>query len=968
LTVFVLLLLVAVAIVSSVSALWLRQERDRVVRAKEDLGKEQERTVKERDRAEKAERGGKVELWQAYLDRAQARRVSRRPGQRFDSLRAIQEALKLPVPPGRSLDELRNEAIAALVLPDLEVVKEWDGRLPSTNTFTFDADLRRYARAEKGGAVSIRRVEDDAELLRLPSLGPLHDFIGLEFSPDGCFLHRFYGRDGQMRGNVCRINGPQPVVVLDAAYFGFAFSPDSKQFAAAYPNGALCFYDLVSGRELRRFSFRPSKETVAFLRWNPRAPQLAMHTRNPLRIVHVETGEVLAEWTVPGSGDWMDWHPGGRLLAIRTCDPKIQIHLWDRVTRQPVLPPLEGHKNGGVVLRFHPGGDLLASNDWDGIVRLWDVNTGRQVLAQHGEGSWPQFRTPEGSLLGGSGGFGKLRLSRCARGNEFRTLPMPSMESYNYPLLDADGRLLAVRSQSGRIHMIDLFDGQLVAEIPAQGWPLLLEPSGALLISGGTKGLYRWPRTLDPLTGVYRFGPPKQLYEQPTWNYRGGSTDARVLVLAHGNRGATVLYRDTGRRVLLQPQEDVRNCALSPDGRWAATGSHSTSQGQPAVKVWDAQSGKLVKELPVGPTGVVFSPDGRWLATGSGGCQLWRVGTWEEGPKVGSGGGAFSPDSRVLAVAGEAGVVRLVDPDSGREYARLTGPDPIRLNPACFTPDGAQLITVGSETRAIHIFDLRAIRRQLAEMGLDWDLPPYPPVKPQQGGANAVPLRVELIQPEQAPDLAQRAADTAKLLEKSALEAKQAADIKNRLLEALEKERQAAIAAREEAQVQLAVAQKALDSAAKHAKDADQLKAQLAAERDRAVVALADRQFLLERNAQLQKGVVELEKENARLKKEQPGKTPDDPKNPARNPPPENLEGKVKSVDPNGLMTLTIGKDAGLQKGHTLELFRVAPKPQYLGTVVILEVTDKEAVARPVGKLTTPPLSGDNVASKIVGN
>src|SRR5262249_51293268 len=56
-------------------------------------------------RVEEAERDGKVKLWQANLDRAQARRVSRRPGQRFDSLRAIEEALKLPVPPGRSLDE-----------------------------------------------------------------------------------------------------------------------------------------------------------------------------------------------------------------------------------------------------------------------------------------------------------------------------------------------------------------------------------------------------------------------------------------------------------------------------------------------------------------------------------------------------------------------------------------------------------------------------------------------------------------------------------------------------------------------------------------------------------------------------------------------------------------------------------------------------------------------------------------------
>jgi WD40 repeat protein len=411
----------------------------------------------------------------------------------------------------------------------------------------------------------------------------------------------------------------------------------------------------------------------------------------------------------------MDWHPAGRVLGVSTLDRKI--YLWDSITRQPVLPPLEGHKNGGVVPRFHPAGDLLASNDWDGILRLWDVNTGRQVLAQHGGNL--QFRTPEGSLLaGGDLGQGKLRLSRCARGNEFRTLPVPYKESYEYPLLDADGRLLAVQTGKG-IHVIDLSDGQRVAEIPSLGTgPFLFEPSGALLTCGA-KGLLRWPRTLDPLTGLCRFGPPEQLYERPVWG-GSGNTDARVLVLGHNSRGATVLYRDTGRQVLLQPQEEVRGGALSPDGRWVATGSHGTHQGVGA-KVWDAQSGKLVKELPVySYCQVAFSPNGRWLATGAGGCRLWRVGTWEEGPKVGGAPFAFSPDSRVLAVAAEAGVVRLVDPDSGREYARLTGPDPIRLNPARFTPDGAQLITNGSETRAIHIFDLRAIRRQLAEMGLDW--------------------------------------------------------------------------------------------------------------------------------------------------------------------------------------------------------------------------------------------------------
>lgn len=92
---------------------------------------------------------------------------------------------------------------------------------------------------------------------------------------------------------------------------------------------------------------------------------------------------------------------------------------------------------------------------------------------------------------------------------------------------------------------------------------------------------------------------------------------------------------------------------------------------------------------------------------------------------------------------------------------------------------------------------------------------------------------------------------------------------------------------------------------------------------------------------------------------------------PARtvNPPTENVEGVVKSVDASsGLMTITIGSNAGLQKGHTLELFRLDKQPKnskYLGRIRILEVKPTEAVAQPVGRLSAPPQVGDRVSSRI---
>jgi hypothetical protein len=65
--------------------------------------------------------------------------------------------------------------------------------------------------------------------------------------------------------------------------------------------------------------------------------------------------------------------------------------------------------------------------------------------------------------------------------------------------------------------------------------------------------------------------------------------------------------------------------------------------------------------------------------------------------------------------------------------------DNTRLLPQCFSPDGIRLVTVSQGGSSIHVWDLRAIHRQLAERGLDGDLPPYPPP-----AANTPPFEIHL--------------------------------------------------------------------------------------------------------------------------------------------------------------------------------------------------------------------------------
>jgi WD40 repeat protein len=336
-------------------------------------------------------------------------------------------------------------------------------------------------------------------------------------------------------------------------------------------------------------------------------------------------------------------------------------------------------------------------------------------------------------------------LLRLCAGREYRTISPGGSRRRDFNLLanpkvHSGGRLLAAAARDSSVVLIDLAAGREVAALSAPDErPILWEPSGSLLTCGKS-GLLRWPVRADPAAPArYRLEPREQLLPNGNRFLWGSNSDGQTLVTPDFSRGAVVVHRARpSHTVRLRPQQDVRNCAVSPDGRWVATGSHENTDGLGA-KVWDAATGEPVKELQVpGFCEVAFSPDGRWLLTTSGGCRLWEVGSWKEGPKVGGATGCFSPNGQLLAVEDSAGAIRLVRPESGGEVARLEAPEQTRLMPRCFTPDGTQLIATGVDTRALHVWNLRRIQKELVRLGLDWDAPPYPEA------ADGVPEPIEV--------------------------------------------------------------------------------------------------------------------------------------------------------------------------------------------------------------------------------
>jgi WD40 repeat protein len=708
--------------------------------------------------AQASARHAQEQLLVALRNQARAERVSGRPGQRFEALKAIRKAAKIRVTP-----ELRTEAIAALTLPDLEVAQEWDGFPEGTLTLAFDADFQHFARLSRTGSVTVCRLSEKGEevITQLPAHGK-PPYYGVWMSPDGRFVAYGHSRVGDnAAGGVCvwKLDGPEPALLLDVPEgvhgTALAFRPNGRQLAIGHRDKSVSVYDLATGERVQRLA---STITAVGLAFHPRDSRLALLAQRDagVRLFDVDTGAELPLLRHPPGVTWtysVAWHPDGRRLAAGCNDRKI--HLWDTETGAEVMPPWVGNGSDGIHVAFNQAGDRLGSIDWSGLTQVWDVATGRLLLAA------PAFYwhfSPTDRLHGYQFEGTKVKLWRLAAGHELRVLRRrnaDSLEKIYSPVVHADGRILAATAAGDQtwLSFFDLGAGEELASVklaPVDS-PICFHESVGWITSGPT-GLLQWPAGFDlARPDVLRVGPPATV-SPGLGSYMargaGASADGGVLAVPDGTFTTLIHRARPAERLKLGPQFDVRHAAVSPDGCWVATCSWFSDGRSKSTRIWDAASGRQVHELPLEAVTLArFSPDGRWLATYNwSGTQLWEVGTWQPARRFEPtlfNPDMFSPKGRLVALGGVFGVVRLVEIETGKEIARLTGPEPTHYTPLCFTPDGTGLIATGADQKTLHVWDLRAIRRQLKQMDLDWEWPEFGPAEPKAQAAK--PVKVELI-------------------------------------------------------------------------------------------------------------------------------------------------------------------------------------------------------------------------------
>jgi len=142
-----------------------------------------------------------------------------------------------------------------------------------------------------------------------------------------------------------------------------------------------------------------------------------------------------------------------------------------------------------------------------------------------------------------------------------------------------------------------------------------------------------------------------------------------------------------------------------------------------------------------------------------------------------------------------------------------------------------------------------------------------------------------------------------------------------------------------------------------------QLEAQNKGFKDEAIAAQIAARSEQQRNQELLRQLAELHKELER----RPASGGIAANGSQRRPPTDDVEGTVVETDSkSGLIRLSIGSDHGLAKGNTLEVYRLQPKPEYVGAVTIVDAHFHESVARPIMPLRAGPVQkGDTVTSRI---
>ncbi len=558
-----------------------------------------------------------------------------------------------------------------------------------------------------------------------------HHMFHIAFTPDGKQL---------IAGDGC-----SPLAVFDAAtgrklreigknsvganaLTGFALSPDGKQVACC--GSDLFVWDLETGRPIRQLHCGLSREAVYSADGTKLAVAVKETTRGAITgvvLVDAATGKHVAEWTVVQKDDvnkigfgGIALSPDGKYLAgcffeLREEKPfvtrakSMRIWLLDAATGKRVRIIGSADVSLGSIA-FQPGTGRLASFGKDGIVRFWDVETGKEV--QHFLAAKGKEANVFTALRFSADGRQCAVLTDRARdltvldtkdGRVIRRIAGEESRSWVAFAFSADGKSIATARlyDESCVRVWDVASGgERMADAGhrAAVKSLSLSPDEGTLISRDEQGQaihwgLRTGKSEIRSTGTreedgdffWSKDYSQKTFRGPRWQlvYK----NQRPALMEIWSRDGTKLIRKTKAHGHLVP-----TIALSPDGSLLAIAAHNINDALCTVMLWDPERDEKPRILPGsldGGSHLLFSHDGKRLLAGGGwgtpqfskgSVCIWDVATDRLVHKLpinaAPGRLLLTADDRVLLICGlgNDATVHAWDIETGKELARMSDP------------------------------------------------------------------------------------------------------------------------------------------------------------------------------------------------------------------------------------------------------------------------------------------------------
>jgi len=313
-------------------------------------------------------------------------------------------------------------------------------------------------------------VWDAVEGTHLQTLeGHEEDVTVLAFSPDGAYLLSASHNQTAWLWDPAEGTHLQTLEGHEEDITDLAFSPDGAYLLSASQDQTARLWDATNFEPAHVLAGHASSiESVAFS--DDGAYLVTGGADETARLWDVETGNHLITFPLSsvGAGSqpvyWVSvaFSPDGDHML--TADASGSIQLWDAHTAEEIRTFREGERRGRLpkdTVTFLANGDLVAVQERDASIRVWERGTGTLVEERRNEGESlsPGGFSPGGAYVATGVDDGEVWLTEVETGEIVLRAEEKGTGDVRGAAFSADAERMAVATQEGVVHLWDIATG-----------------------------------------------------------------------------------------------------------------------------------------------------------------------------------------------------------------------------------------------------------------------------------------------------------------------------------------------------------------------------------------------------------------------------------------------------------------------------------------------------------------------------